>query len=121
MTDAAFKSQTRTETELPGERHAATDGQQPIDTESLLAMLGDEYAPDILAIISEESLSAREIASRLNVSRPTIYRRLNRLQEAGLVTTSMEYDPDGHHRQQFHLAINEVVLRFESDRIAVNT
>jgi predicted transcriptional regulator len=100
-----------------------TDGdarEESLPPEDLLSVLSDDYAREILQSVSSECLAAREIADRLDVSRPTVYRRLNRLEEAGLVTTSMTYDPDGHHRRHYRAAFEEVVLSMDSGRLVVD-
>lgn len=96
------------------------DTGDSIDTNELLTMLSDEYARAILKTINEESLPAREIATRLDVSRQTVYRRLNRLEEIGAVVTSMSLDPDGHHRKQYMTTLNRVHLTFGGGTITVD-
>ena len=80
--------------------------EQSVDPEQLLSLLGDEYTRAILDALGTESLPAREIATRAGVSRPTVYRRLDRLEAAGVVEPTMTIDPDGHHRQAFRLTID---------------
>lgn len=97
------------------------DSVQP-DPEALLSLLSDEYARDIVEAVSTEALPAREIATRLDISRATVYRRLNRLEEAGVLEASMAYDPDGNHRQHFRATLDTVELSledgtFEIDRV----
>lgn len=90
------------------------------DSEELLALLSDDHAREILQSVSSEALPAREIADRVDLSRPTVYRRLNRLESAGLVTMSMSYDPDGHHRKQYRTTLEEVVLSMDGGRLVVD-
>ncbi len=104
----------------PAESAGLPDEPQPsVDPEALLSLLDDDCARDVLRMTRQEPLPAREIADRLDVSRPTAYRRLNRLQEAGLVDTSLALHPDGHHRQEFRATVSEVLLTFEDGDIAV--
>lgn len=42
-----------------------------------------------------------EVAETADVSRPTAYRRLNELRDAGLVRAEMTICEDGHHRERF--------------------
>ena len=51
------------------------------------------------------------------MSRPTVYRRLNRLTEAGLVESRMSLVGDGHHRQEFHLVFDELELQIREEGI----
>jgi DNA-binding transcriptional ArsR family regulator len=82
----------------------------PVDSTQLLPLLGDEYVIEILQTIGEAAAPAREIAEEIGVSRATVYRRLDRLEEAGLVQASMLYNPDGHHKQQYEVAVDRVHL-----------
>jgi len=91
-----------------------------VDSEEALSMLGDNYAREILTVISTDPLPAREIADRLGASRATVYRRLNRLESAGVVRATMSYHPDGHHRKQFQADFERLVLSIDTGDIDVN-
>jgi DNA-binding transcriptional ArsR family regulator len=99
---------------------ATTEQRESVNPDELLSMLSDDNAREILKAISREQLPARELAERFDISRSTVYRRLNRLQEIGIVETSLAYDSDGHHRKQFHATLDQVVLSIGADRIAVD-
>ncbi|WP_181686971.1 winged helix-turn-helix domain-containing protein [Halorhabdus salina] len=78
------------------------DSPEPeVSTDRLLELLGDEYTRRVFEAITDQSRSARSIAEITDVSRPTVYRRLNDLRDAGLVRTEMEIRDDGHHREQY--------------------
>jgi len=94
---------------LPPSQESAADDRS-IDTEQLLTLLGDEYSRAIIDALGTDSLPAREIAARTDISRPTVYRRLDRLKDAGIVEPTMRVDPDGHHRQAFTVVIDELEL-----------
>jgi DNA-binding transcriptional ArsR family regulator len=91
----------------------ASDTTVPSDATELLSVIGDEYARAVLRTLGDDALPAREITDRVDASRATVYRRLDRLTEIGVVETSMAYDADGHHRTQFRIAVDG--LRFEFD------
>jgi len=82
-------------------------------TEDLIDLLSDEHAREILGAIRTESKSGRTLAAECGMSRTTVYRRLNRLREAGLVTGRMEYDSDGHHRRRFEVAVERVGIELD--------
>ncbi len=96
-----------------------TEEPPTIDPDGLLELLADEHARSILKTISDEALPAREIANRINVSRATVYRRLNRLTDAGIVEASMVYRSDGRHRQRFHMVLDELKLAFNDGDVTV--
>ena len=77
---------------------------------TLLELLDDEYARGILEATVEEAVPARELAERLDASRATVYRRLERLEEAGLVEPAMTYDADGYHRKVFRATLRSVTV-----------
>jgi len=95
------------------------EGQPSINPDELLSLLSDDYGREILKLTSGTGLPAREIADRLDASRATVYRRLDRLKDAGLVETSMAIHSEGHHRQHFHASLNKVSLSFEDGNIIV--
>jgi len=91
----------------PGRSDAA---DQSVDTEELLALLGDEYTRKILATVGEDSLPAREIANQSEISRATVYRRINRLEDVGVVEECMSIHPEGQHRREFRIAHDRIEL-----------
>lgn len=87
------------------------------DTEEVLSLLSDDHARAILAAVGEDSLPARELVDRLEASRATVYRRLNSLESAGLIRTRTAYHPDGHHRQEYSLALDRVELSLGAEGV----
>jgi DNA-binding transcriptional ArsR family regulator len=84
---------------------------------TLLELLDDEYARGILEATVEEAVPARELAERLDASRATVYRRLERLEEAGLVEPAMTYDVDGYHRKVFRATLRSVTVTLEGGAV----
>jgi predicted transcriptional regulator len=99
---------------------ATEPGIEDADQETILSLMSDEYARGILDALGTGSLSARELINRMDASRATVYRRLDRLEEAGIVESSMEIHPEGHHRKQFQVTVDRVNLAFEPDGVTVN-
>jgi DNA-binding transcriptional ArsR family regulator len=95
------------------------DDEPTVDVPEVLSLLSDEYARELLGVLSEESLSARELVDRLDMSRATVYRRLDRLESAGVLETSMCIDPDGHHRKCFHVVVERMQLAFGSEGLTL--
>lgn len=100
----------------------SNDGNTDISNTSpqdLLQLLNDEYTQKILSTLSEEPTTCREMASQTDISRPTIYRRINKLQEAGVLIEGMKIGENGHHRSTYKL--NPFALNIEiSDGVEVN-
>lgn len=70
--------------------------------------MADEHAREILARTSQAPMSVPELVDALDVSERTIYRRLDDLQSLGLLTETMEIDPDGHHRSVYETKLETV-------------
>lgn len=115
MSNAAHHGRAET-----GGAPGSADRNATVDIDETLSMLGDDYAREILTAISADPLPAREIADRLGLSRATVYRRLNRLESAGVVRATMSYHPDGHHRKQFQVDFDQLVLSVDAERITVD-
>jgi DNA-binding transcriptional ArsR family regulator len=119
MSKSAINNEPPTGTALAERGPGLSETEQSIDPDELLSLLSDDHALEILKLLHDRNLPAREIADELAASRTTVYRRLNRLEEAGLVDTSMAFHSEGHHRQQFRASLDEVVLSFEDGGITV--
>ncbi len=95
------------------------DDDPTVDVTEVLSLLSDEYAREVLSVLSEESLSARELVDRLDMSRATVYRRLDRLESAGVLDSSMRLDPDGHHRKSFHVVVDQMELTVDAEGLSL--
>jgi len=78
----------------------ATEDDDP-STAELLDLFGNEYTREVFAAVAERPRGGRAVAEAADVSRPTAYRRLNELRDAGLVKTEMVVSEDGHQRERF--------------------
>jgi len=104
----------------PNERYAPAEQPttpETVDPEELLSLLGDEYARAVLEAIAQTPRPGREIVEETGFSKATVYRRLDRLEAAGLVASETVFDPDGHHRERFRATIEEATCRFGPDGI----
>jgi len=72
-----------------------------IEPDELFELFGDEYTRRVYEAVADQPRCGRAVAEAADVSRPTAYRRLNDLCEAGLVRTEMSIREDGHHRKRF--------------------
>jgi predicted transcriptional regulator len=89
------------------------------DSTDLLSLLNAEYTQSILESIQREAKPARAIVEECGASRPTVYRRLSALEEAGLVNSDMVYDADGHHRTVFETTLEAVSIDLVGDELSV--
>ncbi len=74
----------------------------------LLAMLSALDSPQRLQIIAALQTGGRNYVSRLareiGISRPLLHLHLNKLEEAGLVTSQLELSPDGKALNYFEVS-----------------
>lgn len=87
--------------------------------ENLLALFGDDLARQILLLTSDTPLSADTLAETLDVSRPTIYRRVNTLIEYELLTKDLETDSDGHHYAIFEPSIQSIRFTIDDGELEI--
>jgi DNA-binding transcriptional ArsR family regulator len=84
----------------------------------VLDLFGDQYVCDILRALEGGPKPARELAVVCDMSRPTVYRRLNRLTDANIVDSRLAVSPDGHHRNVFRLVVTELHLEIGEDGLS---
>jgi len=87
--------------------------------EDVIEIFSDDYACRILATLDTEGpMPAVDLADKCDMSRPTVYRRLNQLETLGFVSSRKQFEPDGNHRKRFQLVLDEI--RFEVDEKGVD-
>lgn len=64
-------------------------------------ILDDEFNREILAATSIEPMSAQDLLDRFEMSKTTVYRRIEQLEELDLLTEQMVVDRDGNHYRVF--------------------
>jgi len=74
-----------------------------VDSREVYSLLDDEYARRILVETYDETRSPSALSEACDASEATVYRRLERLQEQGLVESVQEIDP-GEGPQQVYAA-----------------
>ena len=107
----------RTPSRRRTEERYVVDAPRPT---TLLELLDDEYALDILEALDGGAKPARELVEACDGSRPTVYRRLDRLETAGLVDSETAVHPDGHHRKEFTTDVERVTLELTDGEFTVS-
>lgn len=87
--------------------------------EELLDTIGDEYARQILASLNSKSRPAKEIAEVCDISLPTVYRRLEALEEQELVTSRSETDDNGNEFRCYECTFKSTIILLEDDEYDV--
>lgn len=83
-----------------------------VSADGLLDLLGDDYTRRVLESLLEQPRTGSDVVEATGVSKATAYRRLNSLEEAGLVETSTRIDADGHHCKRFHVVVDSLAVDF---------
>jgi DNA-binding transcriptional ArsR family regulator len=87
---------------------------------NVFELLGDEEVREILVVTSERPRSAEELAERCSASQPTIYRRIDSLQEYDLLDENVEYDADGNHYRTYESRLDEVCFAVDDGAFVVD-
>lgn len=81
----------------------------------VLDTLGDEHARAILAATNREPHSAKELSDACDLSLATVYRRIEQLQDYGLLSNRTLIADDGNHYKVFECDFRSAVLALEED------
>ena len=88
--------------------------------DEVFALLDDEYARSLLSATSHEPMTAPELSTQCEMSKSTVYRRLNKLEACGLVRAVHVPDPDGNHRKRYEAKLDELVVRLNDGDFELN-
>lgn len=94
---------------------AEQSAQHAVEADELLELLGDEYTYRVFEAVVEEPRTGRELIDATGVSKATVYRRLEELEEVGLVESTMNIASDGNHCKQFHAVVSSLEVGFDAD------
>jgi predicted transcriptional regulator len=87
--------------------------------EEILDTIGDQHARRVLAAISREPQSAKELAEECDMSLPTVYRRIEMLTEYELVKDRTLVADDGNHYKVYESNFESTVISLEDDEYKV--
>jgi len=105
---------------VPRTQRARPTQRTPVEADELLELLGDEYTHRVLEAVLEKPRTGREIIDAADVSKATVYRRLEELEEANLVDSRMNLDEDGHHCKQFYATVESIRVGFDDGGFTVD-
>lgn len=91
----------------PSQREAESDA-------AVLSTLGDEPTRAIIEALSEP-MTANELADACDIPLSTMYRKLDRLSEADLVSESTEIRRSGQHTTRYARDFTEVTVWISED------
>lgn len=80
------------------------------DADDVVDLLGDDYVRTILVQTREDPKSVDALSDACDADPSTIYRRVRRLEDAGLLTDHQRLDPGGHHYKEYGAALQAVTI-----------
>jgi len=89
--------------------------------EDVAALLEDDCARTILAATSTRPMTAKELTDHCDVSGPTIYRRIEDLDELDLIEVRTRLDTEsGHHEKLYAAMLSEVSVTLREGAFEVS-
>lgn len=91
--------------------------EEPSQLSAVFEALGDATCRTVLRALrqTESAMTVQELASLTDVSLTSMYRKLEKLGDAGLVEEFDELDEDGHRRSRYRSDIDQIEVALESD------
>jgi predicted transcriptional regulator len=96
-----------------------SQSEPSVSDADLLDLLGDEYTREVLEAVIDQPRSGRAVAETTSVSKPTAFRRLNELDDAGLVRTELCLDGDGHHHKEYRAVVTDIAIELDAEGLSV--
>ena len=81
-----------------------------MDAATLGSLLADDCARTIIEATAREPQSAETLAEACEASKTTVYRRLEELEEHGLVEVRQQPDERGHHYKLYAARLDRAVV-----------
>lgn len=95
-------------------------GDKEWSPSNILDVFGDSIARATLVIANGSPVSVKEIAEALDVSNPTIYRRIDPLVDANLLAERRRVDTDGNQHKEYETILDEATFSIEGDSYTVD-
>jgi DNA-binding transcriptional ArsR family regulator len=90
------------------------------EVSTVVSLLADEYARTILRASREDPQSVEALAEACGADPSTVYRRVERLSDAGLLTEEQRLDPGGHHYKVYAASLREARVSLDEDGFSVD-
>lgn len=95
-------------------------GDKEWSPSNILDVFGDPIARATLVVANDRSVSVKEIAETLDVSNPTIYRRIDPLVDANLLAERRRIDTDGNQHKEYETILDEAKFSIDGDSYTVD-
>lgn len=91
-----------------------------MDVAALGSLLADDCARTILESTASEPQSASALVQQCDASKTTVYRRLEELEDHGLVAVRQQPDEDGHHYKMYAARLDRAVITLTQDGLKLS-
>jgi DNA-binding transcriptional ArsR family regulator len=91
-------------------RRTGDDPSANIDEEELLAVLTDERCRQILSALIDQQQTASELLDRLDIPCSTLYRKIERLVDGGLLAEQTRVRLDGNNETEYSCRVDRLSL-----------
>lgn len=88
-----------------------------ITREALLESLANPHDRRILALAQEQPIEARSVVEETDIPKSTVYRRIRRLEEKGLLETVDGRLRNGHAIDRYRARISEAAIRVQGGEV----
>ncbi|QLG27203.1 winged helix-turn-helix transcriptional regulator [Halorarum halophilum] len=95
-------------------------GDKVWNPRNLFDVFGDSLSRRILLLANDSPVSATVLVDELDVTPPTVYRRLDELGEHDLVKERRRIDERGNHYRTFETSLHRVEFEIEDGRFTVD-
>ncbi|QRV17342.1 winged helix-turn-helix domain-containing protein [Haloterrigena salifodinae] len=89
------------------------------DSDEILALLDDSYAQEILRRTRNTPMSAKDLSEACDISISTVYRRVERLIDCGLLAERRIPQSDGNHYSMYETRLDELTVTLTDDGFEV--
>lgn len=100
--------------------HVGSPVSEEPDPDDLFALLDDEYARAILTATSKRPMSAKTLSEEIDASLPTIYRRIERLRDSGLIEERPAFQREGRHYGVFEARLERIDVKLDDGELIVS-
>ena len=83
------------------------------DLETIAGFLEDETARTILAATSVEPMTVKDLTDHVEASKPTIYRRIERLEDHDLLDAHVQPDRAGHQENVYRATFDRLTVELD--------
>ncbi|APW98400.1 transcriptional regulator [Halobiforma lacisalsi AJ5] len=94
-------------------------GSSSSDSAEIFQILADEYARKILLAADHGPKTAKTLSEECDASLTTIYRRVSKLQDYGLIEEHHTVDDDGSHRSKFETSLEELHVEISDGQLSL--